>query len=63
MATQLEMQTWQRDKLYSLLELRLLNKDLKIIRLNEMINEIEAKMSQEDVAWVREKIAQLYGAQ
>jgi len=61
MATRLEVQIWQRDKLYSLLKLRAVNKGNKIIDLDEMINATEAMMDAEDVAWVEKKIAEVYG--
>jgi len=61
MATNLEMQTWQRDKLYTLLKLKALNKGYEIIGLNDMIEHVETIMQEEDVAWVEKKISQRHG--
>jgi len=60
MATDMEMSTWQRDKLFTLLTIRENNKGIKINRLDELIVEAETVMKEEDVALVEKKIAQLY---
>jgi Lhr-like helicase len=61
MASQLELQIWQKDKLYTLLTLKALNKDIEIVRLAEMIHGMEAIMQEVDVAWVEKKIRERYG--
>ncbi|MDR2183021.1 MAG: hypothetical protein LBE55_02495 [Clostridiales bacterium] len=60
MASHLEIRERQRDKLYTLLKIKLDNKDMPIKGLKEEINATEAVMDEEDVAWVEKKIAQLY---
>ena len=60
MASNLEIRTGQRDKLYVLLKLRAVNKNIEVKELNEAINAAEATMDEEDVAWVEKKIAQMY---
>ncbi|MCL2169286.1 MAG: hypothetical protein FWB74_04595 [Defluviitaleaceae bacterium] len=61
MVTDYKMQTFHRDKLYSLLALRSLNKGYKIIGLDDMVNAMEAIMQEEDVAWVEKKIRERHG--
>ncbi|MCL2854859.1 MAG: hypothetical protein FWE21_04490 [Defluviitaleaceae bacterium] len=61
MATQTEIQIWQRGALHTLLKIRAINKGINIAGLDEEINALETKMGQEEVAWVKEKIAQMYG--
>ena len=62
MATNLEMQTFQKDKLYALLALRALNQGYNIKGLDDMVNAMEAIMQEEDVAWVEKKIAQRHAS-
>ncbi|MCL2225971.1 MAG: hypothetical protein FWB96_13470 [Defluviitaleaceae bacterium] len=59
MATKTEMQVEQKRLLYKLLKLKKDNAKVNVIGLNELINQAEAEMDEEDVAWVEKKIAQL----
>ena len=61
MANNKEIQIEQKRRLFMLLELKSENPNIEIIGLNKMIIATEAEMEQEDVAFVKEKIAQLYG--
>jgi len=60
MAAYLEIQVWQRDKLYTLLKLREINRENEINGLEEMINAALAVMNEEDVALVEKRIKELY---
>ena len=55
MATSLELQAAQKNKLFMLLTIKADKTDETIDRF---INEIKAEMSQEDVAWVEKMVAQ-----
>ena len=59
MPTNLEVRVEQRRRLFSLLKIKKANGSLEIKELDNEIAAVEAEMSQEDVAWVREKIVQL----
>jgi hypothetical protein len=54
-----ELQKERRERLFLLLEIEKNNPGATVIGLKRRIIEAEATMNQEDVAWVREKIAQL----
>ena len=55
MATNLELQSNQKNKLFILLTIKAENPDVQILGLDKFIDATIAEMSQEDVAWV-EKI-------
>jgi hypothetical protein len=55
----MELRVSQKRQLYTLYKLKNRNKDTFIIGLDEEINQMEAEMEQEDVALVKEKIAEL----
>jgi len=59
MATTLEIQIEQRRRLFGLLQLKAMNDGLEIKGLDNLIVATIAEMSQEDVSWVRENVAQL----
>ena len=59
MATNLEVQTVQKDRLFCLLKLKVRNKDKIINELDDMIIAAKAVMTQEDVAWVEKMIKEL----
>ena len=55
MATNLEVQANQKNKLFMLLKIRAEKNEKKDVVLDNFIDQVKAEMSQEDVAWV-EKI-------
>jgi hypothetical protein len=55
----MELRVAQKDKLFTLYRLKKWNKDLTIKGLDNDILETEAKMEQEDVALVKEKVSKL----
>jgi hypothetical protein len=57
--TDMDLRVSQKDKLYTLYYLRKKNENVEINELDRCINETEAKMEQEDVALVKEKISEL----
>ena len=57
--TNLELRVAQKDKLFTLYRLKKRNKGNTVIGLDGDIIETEAKMEQEDVALVKEKINEL----
>ena len=57
--TSLEVRIAQKDKLFILYRLKKRNGDNTVIGLDGDIIEAEAKMEQEDVALIREKVAEL----
>ena len=59
MATNLEVQTVQKERLFTLLKLKIRNKDKEINELDDMIIAAKAVMTQEDVAWVEKMIKEL----
>ena len=54
-----ELQKERRERLFLLLEIEKDNPGTTVVGLKRRIIETEATMNQEDVAWVRERIAQL----
>ena len=62
MATNLEITVYQKNRLFMLLEIEKENKEQGVVvfGLRRRIIAAEAEMQQEDVAFVREKIAMLY---
>ncbi|MCL2853880.1 MAG: hypothetical protein FWE20_12805 [Defluviitaleaceae bacterium] len=60
MATNLELRSSQKRTLYKLLKLKAVNKAYTVIDLDDVINELEAEMEPEDVAYVKQTISQLY---
>ena len=61
MATNLEMQSNLKEKLFMLLRLKVRNKDKNILDLDDMIVSAKAVMNQEDVAWVEKMINEFDG--
>jgi hypothetical protein len=61
MATEREMQTWQRFTLYQLLKLQALNLDISVEGLADIINEQLAIMDDKDIAIVTQRIQERYG--
>ena len=59
MATNLEVQTNQKERLFILMKLKVRNKDIEIKELDDMIIAAKAVMTQEDVAWVEKMIKEL----
>ena len=61
MPTNMEMSFMQKAALYKLLKLKRNNEKagIKVEGLLDLINETEATMEAEDVAWVEKKIAEL----
>ena len=59
MATNLEVQNNQKERLFTLMKLKIRNKDKEINELDDMIIAAKAVMSQEDVAWVEKLINEL----
>ncbi|MCL2356168.1 MAG: hypothetical protein FWC70_03260 [Defluviitaleaceae bacterium] len=57
--TNLEIRVAQKDKLFTLHRLKKRNAGITIVGLDDDIVEMEAKMEQEDVALVKEKITEL----
>ena len=57
--TNMDLRVSQKRQLYTLYKLKKKNMGITIIGLDEEINETEAEMEQEDVALVKEKIAEL----
>ena len=53
MATSLELQSNQKNKLFILLTLKAENPDIQIVGLDKFIDATIAEMTQEDVAWSR----------
>jgi hypothetical protein len=60
MPANLELKAERRKRLFQLLELKKLNKGIKIEGIEAMIIRAEAEMEEEDVAWVEKKISQLF---
>ena len=60
MANKLEIEIEQKRRLFMLLEIKAENPGIQINALNRLIIATEAEMEQENVAWVREKIAELH---
>jgi len=56
MATNKEMDFWQKTNLYNLLKLKKGNVNLVIIGLDEMIKQAKVGMAAEDVAYVEKLI-------
>ena len=56
MASNLELQATQKNKLFMLLTLKKKNKDTIIIGLDDFVTMVKAEMTQEDVAWVEKVI-------
>jgi len=54
----MDLRVSQKDKLFILYKIRVLNPEAKIIGLNNEIIQAEAVMEQEDVALVKEKIGE-----
>ena len=59
MATNLEKQIEQKERLFMLLKIKVRNKGLEINELDDQILATKAGMQQEDVAWVEKTIAEL----
>jgi septum formation inhibitor MinC len=55
----MDLRVSQKDKLYTLLYIRRQKAEEMLKELEKCINETEAKMEQEDVALVKEKINEL----
>jgi hypothetical protein len=55
----MDLRVSQKRQLYTLYKLKKQNAGIKVIGLDEEINETEAEMEQEDVALVKEKINEL----
>ncbi|MCL1877945.1 MAG: hypothetical protein FWF80_03735 [Defluviitaleaceae bacterium] len=56
--TNMDLRVAQKDKLFILHKIRLLNPNVKIAGLDNEIVQAEAVMEQEDVALVKEKITE-----
>ena len=59
MATNLEVQTNLKERLFSLMKLKVRNKGKEINELDDMIIAAKAVMTQEDVAWVEKMVNEL----
>ena len=59
MATNLEVQGSQKQRLFMLMKLKVRNEGKKINELDDMIIAAKAEMTQEDVAWVEKMIKEL----
>ena len=59
MATNLEVQVSQKQRLFMLMKLKARNEGKKINELDDMIIATKAEMTQEDVAWVEKMINEL----
>ena len=59
LATNLEVQANQKERLFMLMKLRVRNKDIDIKELNDMIVAAKAVMTQEDVSWVEKIVGEL----
>ena len=59
MATNLEVQVSQKQRLFMLMKLKVRNEGKKINELDDMIVAAKAEMTQEDVAWVEKMIKEL----
>jgi len=56
----LKLRARQNERLFDLLHLKAINKDVTVIGLDELIVRAKCSMTQESVAWVEKLIAEVY---